>query len=106
MNSTFGNREEQDRETAVATLHPEDAAARSIVTGDAVRIYNLRGSCILKVSVAAKVSPGVVSVPSVRWPRKAQDRQGVNALTSQRLTDMGGGPTFYSCLVQVEKAGD
>jgi anaerobic selenocysteine-containing dehydrogenase len=106
MNSTFGNRNEQDRETAVATLHPEDAAARSIVTGDAVRIYNLRGSCILKVSVAAKVSPGVVSVPSIRWPRKAQDRQGVNALTSQRLTDMGGGPTFYSCLVQVEKAGD
>jgi anaerobic selenocysteine-containing dehydrogenase len=106
MNSTFGNREDQDRETAVATLHPEDAAARSIMSGDAVRIYNLRGSCILKVSVAASVPRGVVSVPSIRWPRKAQDRQGVNVLTSQRLTDMGGGPTFYSCLVQVEKAGD
>ena len=24
----------------------------------------------------------------------------------QRLTDAGGGPTFYSCLVQVEKCGD
>ena len=29
-----------------------------------------------------------------------------NMLTSQRLTDKGGGPTFYSCLVQVEKIGD
>ncbi len=106
MNSTFGNREDQDRETAVATLHPADAAARSIASGDAVRIFNLRGSCILKVSVADTIPSGVVSVPSVRWPRKAQDRQNVNVLTSQRLTDMGGGPTFYSCLVQVEKAGD
>jgi anaerobic selenocysteine-containing dehydrogenase len=106
MNSTFGNREDQDQETALATLHPEDATARSIASGDLVRIYNLRGSCILKVSVAGSVPRGVVSVPSVRWPRKAQDRQNINVLTSQRLTDMGGGPTFYSCLVQVEKAGD
>jgi hypothetical protein len=30
----------------------------------------------------------------------------VNALTSDRLTDIGGGPTFYSCLVEVEKCGD
>jgi hypothetical protein len=30
----------------------------------------------------------------------------VNALTSDRLTDMGGGPTFYSCLVEVAKCGD
>jgi hypothetical protein len=27
---------------------------------------------------------------------------GVNQLTSQRLTDLGGGPTFYSTLVCVE----
>jgi hypothetical protein len=25
----------------------------------------------------------------------------VNAVTSQRLTDMGRGPTFYDCLVEV-----
>ncbi len=28
------------------------------------------------------------------------------ALTSDRLTDMGGGPALYSCLVQVERCGD
>jgi hypothetical protein len=27
----------------------------------------------------------------------------VNALTSERLTDIGGGATFYSTLVEVEK---
>ena len=34
------------------------------------------------------------------------DRRNVNALTSERLTDTGGGPTFYSCLVEVERIGD
>jgi hypothetical protein len=27
----------------------------------------------------------------------------VNLLTSQRLTDFGGGPTFYSTLVEVRR---
>jgi anaerobic selenocysteine-containing dehydrogenase len=36
----------------------------------------------------------------------AADGHSVNALTSERLTDKGGGPTFFSCLVQVEKSGD
>ena len=32
--------------------------------------------------------------------------RSVNAVTSERLTDYGGGPTFYSCLVEVERIGD
>jgi anaerobic selenocysteine-containing dehydrogenase len=47
-----------------------------------------------------------VSAPSVRWGKRAPDKRNVNALTSERLTDAGGGPTFYSCLVQVERIGD
>jgi hypothetical protein len=30
----------------------------------------------------------------------------VNSLTPDRLTDFGGGPAFYSCLVEVERCGD
>jgi anaerobic selenocysteine-containing dehydrogenase len=106
MNSTFGYRAEVDAQTAVLTLHPVDAAARAIVTGDAVRIFNDRGQCVLRASVADTVAEGVVCAPSVRWPRLARDGNSVNMLTSQRLTDKGGGPVFYSCLVQVEKIGD
>ena len=106
MNSTFGERDGEDRATAAATLHPADAASRGIESGDAIRLFNDRGSCLLSAVVSDAVAAGVVSVPSVRWARKAVDQQNVNALTSQRLTDLGGGPTFYSCLVEAEKRGD
>jgi anaerobic selenocysteine-containing dehydrogenase len=97
MNSTFGNRPDVDAQTSVATVHPEDAAPRGIQTGDRVRLFNRRGECTLQVRVEAEVPPGVVCVPSSRWG------QSVNALVSERLTDLGGGPTFYSCLIELEK---
>ena len=106
MNSTFGDRDEQDRETGALTLHPDDAATRAIVSGDAVRVFNQRGSCVLVARVGDNVAQGVVSVPSTRWARKANDGQNVNVLTSQRLTDIGAGATFYSCLVEVERTGE
>jgi len=106
MNSTFGNRPENDAATAVLHMDAADAAARGISSDDQVRVYNERGSCLLRAHVDGQVRRGVVCAPSVRWASKAADRRNVNALTSPRLTDMGGGPTFYSCLVQVEKSGD
>ena len=106
MNSTFGNRPENDAATATVHIEAADAAARGIVTGDQVRVYNDRGACLLRAQVDGVVRQGVVCVPSVRWARMAADHHSVNALTSERLTDKGGGPTLYSCLVQVEKSGD
>jgi anaerobic selenocysteine-containing dehydrogenase len=87
-------------------VHPLDAAARAIGSGDQVRVFNGRGAAILIAQVADSVARGVVAAPSVRWPSQSPGGQGINVLTSERLTDIGGGPTFYSCLVQVEKIGD
>jgi hypothetical protein len=36
------------------------------------------------------------------WRKLGMDGTNVNELTSQRLTDIGRGPTFYDCLVEVE----
>jgi anaerobic selenocysteine-containing dehydrogenase len=106
MNSTFGNRPEVDRETSRLEMSPEDAAARGIADGDAVRVFNDRGVCLLTAAVNGRVRRGVVSAPAVRQPRRAPGGSNVNALVSERLTDLGGGPTFYSCLVEVERVGD
>jgi anaerobic selenocysteine-containing dehydrogenase len=106
MNSTFGHRDAVDLQTAILHLNPADAGARGIRTSDQVRAYNARGSCALVAQVDDAVRPGVACAPSVRWAKRSPGKRNVNALTSARLTDAGGGPTFYSCLVQVERIGD
>ncbi len=106
MNSTFGYREDTDRQTSGLQINALDAGPRGIEAGDQVRIFNGRGACLLVAKIDASVPPGVVSAPSTRWAKNSPAFRNVNALTSERLTDKGGGPTFYSCLVQVEKSGD
>jgi anaerobic selenocysteine-containing dehydrogenase len=106
MNSTFGHRDAVDLQTATLHISGEDAAARGIHTSDQVRVFNDRGSCILIAHVDGAVRPGVVCSPSSRWGKRAPSMRNINAVTSDRLTDAGGGPTFYSCLVDVERIGD
>ena len=106
MNSTFGNRPDVDSQTALLTMHPEDAGPRGIANGDALRVFNGRGECLMRARVHPGIARGVISAPSVRWPSLAPGGGSVHMLTSQRLTDKGGGPAFYSCLVQVERIGD
>ena len=106
MNSTFGNRETADRATRVLHMAGADAAARGISHHDSVRMFNARGECRLEAAVDDTVAAGVVAAPSVRWPKLSPGGRTANALTSERLTDAGGGATFYSCLVEVEKIGD
>jgi len=106
MNSTFGNRPDTDRQTSILAMSSADAAERGIVSGDAVRVFNNRGDCVMMAKVNGEVSRGVVAAPSVRLSKRGANGRNVNALVSERLTDMGGGATFYSCLVQVEKSGD
>ena len=106
MNSTFGNEPSAEGQTSALFLHVEDAQARGIENGDRVRVFNHRGSCTLVANVNGTVRTGVVLAPSVRWNKLAPDHRNINALTSDRLTDLGGGPTFYSCLVDVQKCGD
>lgn len=104
MNSTFGNRPEVDRQLSTVSIHPEDAAARKVFEGTRVIVFNHRGSCTLRAHLSSDVRKGVVSVRSMRWNDQTARNGGVNQLTSERLTDLGGGPTFYSCLVDVSLA--
>ncbi len=106
MNSTFanlpGHRQMERRTAGMLEMHPSDASARGIATGDRVRVWNQRGQIMLLASVGDAVPAGVVA-SRLDWQKLSVDGQNGNALTSQRLTDMGGGPTFYSTLVEVEK---
>jgi anaerobic selenocysteine-containing dehydrogenase len=82
-------------------LHPADAAARDIASGDTVRIFNDRGSMLARARVTARARPGLVVGLSIWWKKFAADGKNANEVTSQNLTDMGNAPTFYDVLVEV-----
>jgi anaerobic selenocysteine-containing dehydrogenase len=82
-------------------LHPADAERRGIPVGARVVVYNDRGAFTAVARVEESIRPGVVWAPSIWWGKFAQDGANANQTTSQRVTDMGGGPVFYDNLVEV-----
>jgi anaerobic selenocysteine-containing dehydrogenase len=84
-------------------IHPDDARARGIASGERVRVFNDRGSYTLKAAVSDRARPGVVVAPSVWWRKLSPDGRNANDLTSQAVADMGGAATYYDCLVEVAR---
>ncbi len=107
MNSTFanldGHRKMESRTSQRLEMHPADAAARGIAEGDAVRIFNDRGTLTLTALLNPSLPTGVVSA-RMDWAKLHPEGANVNALTSERLTDLGAAATFYSVLVEAAKA--
>jgi anaerobic selenocysteine-containing dehydrogenase len=106
LNSTFAENEKHVRMEKTPKLHMNavDAVALGIIDGDMVYVSNGRGSCELTAAVGDDVLSGVV-VSQGLW----SDASGgggkalVNALTPDRVADMGQGATFFSGRVRVEK---
>ena len=107
LNTTFSNvpAVQQMEETGLLEISAADARARGIADGDRVRVFNQRGDILLRARVDGKVQPGVVSA-TLNWAKTTPGFQSINSLTSEKLTDMGNSATFYSVLVEVEKALD
>jgi len=85
----------------VLEIHESDALPRNISTGAVVRVFNERGEYRCKAEVSSRARPGVVNGLGIWWRKLGLDGTNVNQLTSQRLTDLGRGPVFYDCLVDV-----
>jgi len=102
LNSTFTNLPvlQALEERGLLEMHPEDANARGIHDGDAVRVFNTRGEIELTAKVNGSVSPGVVAA-KLNWAKLTPGGLNINVLTSEKLSDMGNSATFYSVLVEV-----
>ena len=106
LNSTFSSQPvfvRREGEASV-TIHPEDAATRGIVEGAMVRVWNDRGSFLARARVSDAARRGLVVGLSIWWAKMCPGGRNANAVTSQELTDMGGGATFYDALVDVAPA--
>lgn len=104
LNSSFGNVASLRALVGEPALmmHPLDAKKRGIASGQSVRIFNERGSHVVTAEVTARARVGVVVAYGVYWHKYSPGGMNGNAVTSQALTDHGGGATFYDCLVEVE----
>jgi len=105
MNSTFVNIDSlraAEREPFV-DLNSQDAAQRGLKAGEMVRVFNDRGAFLARCRVDDRARPGVAAAWGIWWPKRTQGGRNVNAVTGQGLTDLGRGPTFYDCLVEVER---
>jgi anaerobic selenocysteine-containing dehydrogenase len=110
MNSTFANiprhQRMESRATGLIEMHPADAAPRNLTSGDPVEVFNARGRITLRAQVGDSVPQGVVAA-RLDWNKLSPtaENSNVNALTSERLTDIADGATFYSTLVEVRRTG-
>ena len=105
LNSTFVNVAslQISEGRPLVEIHPQDAAARHIANGDTVRVFNSRGSYRCHAQVCDRARVGVVNGLGVWWRKLGLAGTNVNELTHQKLTDMGGGPTYYDCLVEIAR---
>ena len=105
LNSTFSNNEKHIsfEKRPKLHIHKSDANKLGLNDGDTIEIFNDKGSCILEAAVGDNVLPGVV-VSQGLWADLPETNYFVNSLTSDRLSDMGGGATFFSNRVALRKA--
>jgi anaerobic selenocysteine-containing dehydrogenase len=103
LNSTFVNvKSLRDMEgEPLLEISAQDAQERGILDGSIVKVFNQRGTYRCKAHVSSRARLGVVNGLGIWWRKLGLDGKNVNELTSQHLTDMGRGPVFYDCLVQV-----
>jgi len=93
-------------------MHPEDAAARGLNEGDAVRVFNDRGAVAAGLRLTDGLRRGVVAMATGAWWNPARPgatdapclHGNANVLTQDVGTSrLGQGSSAQSCLVQVER---
>ncbi len=106
LNSTFQERPELRARAGGMQLQlgVEEAAARGLADGERVVAWNGLGEATFVLRVRAGVPPGVAVAAGVFWLEHVPGDRNVNALTSQRVTDLAGGSTFYDNRIDVRRA--
>jgi len=100
ISSTLG---ELDHGIVPVDIHPDDAAARGVRTGDRVRVFNAFGEVVTRAAVTREMRPGVARIPKGLWARHTENGRSANALSPDSLTDLGGGACFNDARVEIER---
>jgi len=100
LNSTFGER--YLGKIGEVLIHPDDAAHYAIKDGDRLKLSNFRGETERIAVVTDATRRGLLVAAGLFWEIPGGSAAGINDLTSQKLTDIGEGPTFHESRVAIE----
>ncbi len=98
ISSTFG---QLRTAPGAVDLAPTDAAARGIVTGTQVRIWNELGEVRCVANVTSTVRAGVAVLPKGLWARHTGTGTTANALIPDTAGDLVGGACYNDARVEV-----
>lgn len=100
LSSKIGGREP-------AHINPADAAARHIVDGDIIELFNDRGICIAGAVISDAVMPGVVRLSTGAWSDGEGNRDNhgnPNVLTADiGASSFSQGCAAQSCLIEIRR---
>jgi anaerobic selenocysteine-containing dehydrogenase len=82
-------------------MHPDDARARGLRSGQRVRVWNDLGEVHLPLLVTDAVRPGVVCSLKGAWLRTSDNGQTISALCPAHHADLAGGACFNDARVEV-----
>jgi anaerobic selenocysteine-containing dehydrogenase len=85
-------------------MHPDDAGARGLSDGDAVRIFNAAGEVRCHLQVGGWIKPGTVALPKGLWRKHTANGYTANVLAPDSLSDLGAGACFNDARVNVSRA--
>ncbi len=90
-------------EEPIIKMNPDDAAARGIVDGDYVRLFNDRGKVVVKAVLNPGIRPGMVIIPK-GWEFDQFKEGHYSDLSSRVFNTTVPNNCYFDALIEIEKA--
>lgn len=105
-NATFGS-DPASLQPEELEMHPKDAEARGLQTGDLVLVWNSQAEVELRLKVSDATRPGVLYSPKGTWRATSRTGFTVNALIPANIrTDIEDGACYHETFVEVKAASE
>jgi anaerobic selenocysteine-containing dehydrogenase len=79
-------------------IHSHGLAVAGSQDGQVANLKSVQGSMQVKSAIRVDLPIGLIKVFKSWW----RSKDGVNLLTTDDLTDMGQGATYYHCFVRID----
>jgi anaerobic selenocysteine-containing dehydrogenase len=107
MNSSYANDPGIQKQIGAIALylHPQDAEARNLSTGDVATLTNEVGELPVTIDVSEIVQPGMGVVYKGRWPNAEPSASNINVLHKGAKSDIGEATCVHSLEAELVTRG-